>query len=323
MPRVTDPPPPDIAAELAELQRVLDENIPAKALDRNLLIATWNIRGFGNLTEKWVSGPNDSPKRDLHAVRCIAEIISRFDVIAIQEVKGNLKALRSTLSALGPDWGLILTDVTKGSLGNQERKAFLFDTRKVTLSGLACELVIPEEQIAASDPDTLTRQFARTPYAVGFRTLGTTFTLVSLHIIWGDSEAERVRELRAIAQWLEDWSRDRHAWDRNLIALGDFNISDEDSQSYRAFTSTGLRIPDDLRGVRRSIFGQASEAKFYDQIAWFGDEAGQRRLALEYVRGGNFDFVGVTLQSRNLSKNSLSWLMSDHLPLWVEFSVRE
>ena len=87
MPKITDPPPLEIAGELAELRAALDKDIPAKALDHNLLIATWNIRAFGNLTEKWRSGENDSPKRDLHALRCIAEIVSRFDVIALQELE--------------------------------------------------------------------------------------------------------------------------------------------------------------------------------------------------------------------------------------------
>lgn len=62
MPKITDSPPSEVAAELAELRAVLDNTIPAKVLDRNLLIATWNIRAFGDLTEKWEAGPNDSPK---------------------------------------------------------------------------------------------------------------------------------------------------------------------------------------------------------------------------------------------------------------------
>jgi len=163
MPTITDSPPPQIALELAELRSALDAAIPTKALDRNLLIATWNIRALGDLTEKWKSDPGDSPQRDLHALRCIAEIISRFDVIALQEVRANLKALRHTLKLLGSNWGLILTDVTRGSPGNGERMAFLFDTRKVRLSGLASELVVPQEQLDSIAPDALEKQFARTP----------------------------------------------------------------------------------------------------------------------------------------------------------------
>ena len=77
--------------------------VPTKALDRNLLIASWNIRAFGDLTEKWASTENDSPKRDLHSLLCIAEIVSGFDVIAIQEARDNLKALRHLIHALGPN----------------------------------------------------------------------------------------------------------------------------------------------------------------------------------------------------------------------------
>ncbi|HZA24386.1 MAG TPA: endonuclease, partial [Dehalococcoidia bacterium] len=86
MPAITDIPPPDILAELGTLRQALDQAVPAKVLDCNLLIATWNIRAFGDLTEKWVAGDNDNPKRDLHSLICIAEIVSRFDVIALQEV---------------------------------------------------------------------------------------------------------------------------------------------------------------------------------------------------------------------------------------------
>ena len=104
MPQITDAPPPHIQAELQALQTALDQHIPPKALDRNLLLATWNLRAFGGLTEKWDAGQNDSPKRDLHALRCIAEIVSRFDVVAVQEVRSKLKALRHLLKVLGPNW---------------------------------------------------------------------------------------------------------------------------------------------------------------------------------------------------------------------------
>src|SRR5829696_10259252 len=97
---VTDQPPAEVLADLALLRSALDEEVPAKALDRNLLIATWNIRAFGGLTEKWESAEEDSPKRDLHSLLCIAEIVSRFDVIAEQEAKDNLKALRHMLKML-------------------------------------------------------------------------------------------------------------------------------------------------------------------------------------------------------------------------------
>ena len=93
------------------------------------------------------AGAGDKPQRDLHAVRAIAAILRRFDVVAVQEAKANLRALRAALKALGPEWSLMLTDVTKGDPGNDERIGFLFDTRKISLSGLACELVVPQKQL--------------------------------------------------------------------------------------------------------------------------------------------------------------------------------
>ncbi|MCA9976427.1 MAG: endonuclease/exonuclease/phosphatase family protein [Anaerolineales bacterium] len=323
MPRITDAPPDEIIAELTQLRAALDRDIPAKALDRNLLIATWNIRAFGDLTEKWQSEPDDTPKRDLHALRCIAEIISRFDVIAIQEVRANIKSLRHMLKYLGKNWGLILTDVTKGSPGNGERLAFVFDRRRVNLSGLASELVVPLEQLNQIGPDALDKQFARTPYAVSFLSEGKTFILVTLHVLYGKQAKERVPELKAIAEWLADWAKDINNWDHNLIALGDFNIDRQGDALYDAFVSTGLFIPDDMHHVPRTIFSDAEKPKFYDQIAWFTEEGGVPALSLKYIRGGGFDFTQTALKTLNLTDVQLSWRISDHYPLWVEFAIRE
>ena len=326
MPDATDQPPEEILADLARLRSALDEDVSAKALDRNLLIATWNIRAFGDLTEKWESTEEDTPKRDLHSLQCIAEIVSRFDVIAVQEVKGNLKALRHMLKVLGPNWGLSLTDVTEGAPGNDERMAFLFDTRRVQLSGLACEIVVPQEQLESIGQGALKRQFARTPYAVSFRSGSKTFILVTLHVLYGESEEERVPELKAIAEWLAGWARDVNGWDHNLIVLGDFNIDRRGDALHDAFVSTGLDIPEDLQDVPRTIFADLEKPelnKFYDQIAWFTGRNGLPAISLRYSRGGFFDFTESALTARDLTKAQLSWRISDHYPLWAEFSARD
>src|SRR5918998_1149598 len=323
---VATQPPEEVAVDLARLRSTLDEDLPAKALDRNLLIATWNVRAFGDLTEKWISSEEDTPKRDLHSLLCIAEIVSRFDVVAVQEARDNLKALRHMLRLLGPNWGLSLTDVTKGDPGNGERMAFLFDARRVLLSGLACELVVPKEQLDRIGPDALDRQFARTPYAVSFRSEGKTFILVTLHVLYGEDPEERVPELKAIAEWLAEWARDVNGWDHNVIALGDFNIDRRGDALHDAFVSSGLDIPADLQEVPRTIFSDPEKPhlnKFYDQIAWFAGRNDLPALSLRYSRGGFFDFTEAALRSRELTKTQLSWRISDHYPLWAEFSTRD
>ena len=118
MAEITETPSQNILDELALLRVQLDQEVPPKVLDKNLLIATWNIRAFGNLTKKWDSEGDDSPRRDFRALLEITEIVSRFHVVAIQEVRENIRALRYLLKLLGPHWGVILTDVTKGSQGN-------------------------------------------------------------------------------------------------------------------------------------------------------------------------------------------------------------
>src|SRR5690606_37301791 len=115
-------------------------------------------------------------------------------------------------------------DVTKGDSGNGERMAFLFDRRRVQLSGLAGELVIPNEWTKTASQSALNEQFVRTPYAVSFCSNDQTFILVTLHILYGKKSSDRIKELKGIAEWLSDWASDINAYHQNLIALGDFNI---------------------------------------------------------------------------------------------------
>ena len=302
-----------VQKELAVLRKDLDETIPAKKLDQNVLICTWNIRAFGGLTEQW-DAENRSPKRDLHSLLCIVEVLKRFDIVAVQEVTGDFKALRHALKLLGPHWSFLMTDVTKGSRGNGERLAFLFDTRKVSLSGLACEIVIPDDVLnsnKALNNDSLKRQFARTPYAVSFLVGGRTFVLLTLHVLFGTT-AERIPELRAIADWIRDWADELHEWKHSLITLGDFNIVKAGDPTYEAFISRGLHVPADLQDIDRTVFKKSYT--FYDQIAWFEDE-----LSMTYERGGVYDFRDTMLISRNYTESELSWRISDHFPLWAEF----
>ena len=321
MPSITDRPPADVVADLARLSDALDHSgIPVKRLDRNLLIATWNIRYFGGLTEEWRAGEDDSPKRDLFSLMCIGEIISRFDVIALQEVKRETTALRMMLEWLNRDgdyWDLLVTDVTRGDPGNDERLAFVFDKRRVRPTGLAGELVMPE--LAGLDSDEVAKQFARTPYAAGFAAGKEAFILTTLHVIWGNSPDARTDELRQIALWLKEWANDPHVWDTDIIALGDFNIDRRDDPRYQAFTASGLVVPPELHAVRRTLWGSDTR-NHYDQIAWFTDDDNAPRLSMSYSgKAGNFDFEPHVWA--NLGKGDTSWRISDHYPLWAEFTT--
>ena len=319
---ITDAPPAAVQTELDALSNMLDGDIPKKRRD-NLLIATWNIRAFGGLTRKWAAASSDSPKRDLHALRIISEIVSRFDVVAIQEAKSDLTAVREMIRALGPaGWGMVITDVTWSNKGNDERLAFVYDRRRLEQDGLAAEIVVPTDgKRTESIPlATIEEQFARTPYAVGFKSKQASFVLVTLHILFGDAAADRVPEVESIAEMLSIWAKrkPKNVWDFDFIALGDFNINDRSGTLFKAFTKTGLKPAEDLKDAPRTIF-KSSKNKYYDQIAWFHDSRGKSSLTFSASRGGHIDFKSVVYPG--MSSSSLSWRVSDHYPLWVEFDT--
>jgi endonuclease/exonuclease/phosphatase family metal-dependent hydrolase len=235
--------PVDITPLFSPIQNKLDKEIPKKR-DENLLIATWNIKAFGNITrkgkmKKWESDNNDSPKRDVLSIAYITEIISRFDVIAVQEVKTSLSALRYVLKLLGDDWGFILTDSNLGKGGNSERLAYIFNGKRVKISGLAGEITIPPKK--DENGDFISQlQFIRTPYAVSFQSIKgkKTFILLTVHIDYTNRK-NRTQEIINLADWVNEWSLELAQWNHSLILLGDFNIeSTNNEKNYKALTNT-------------------------------------------------------------------------------------
>ena len=323
MPVITaiDNPPASLTAGLAPLRAGLDADLPARIAD-TVLIGTWNIRDFAGLTPAWQTGARDSPKRNLTDVCAIAEIVSRFDVVAIQEVRSDLTGLRTLMRRLGPDWGFLITDVTAGKGGNDERLTYVFDRRTLRASGLVGELVIDEATFGdAATP--LRHQFARTPYLVSFASpdASIAFTLITLHIDYGKKPADRTPEITTFANRLKQDAADPDEFSRNLIALGDFNIDRWNDPNGQAFVSAGLTPPDELLQQPRSIFDNGKTRHYFDQIAWFtsGD---QEELTLRYTkRAGSVEWTKYLLT--DLSTTAKSWRISDHYPLWAQFARPE
>ena len=166
---------------------------------------------------------------------------------------------------------------------------------------------------------TIRDEFVRSPYAVSFRSGDKTFILVTVHIIYGKKSKDRIKEIHGIARWLNDWASDINAYDQNLIVLGDFNIDARGDILDQTFLSEGLYVPEELQTLSRSIF---DETKYYDQIAWFNSPDKNRpKLSLEFMGAGNYDFVQTALKNRDLTKQKLSFMISDHYPLWANFRI--
>jgi endonuclease/exonuclease/phosphatase family metal-dependent hydrolase len=263
--------------------------VPNKNATDTLLLATWNLKEFEG-------GKND--KRTAESYWYIAEIISHFDLVAVQEVGAHLGALNKLRARLGGTWNYVVSDVTEGSAGNQERLAFLFDRRKIRFSGVAGEIVIPPIEDKKGKTIAPTNQLARTPTIVGFEAGWFRFMLSTVHIIWGRAVAEhpdRVAEIRALAEFLKERSEDSTAWSRNLILLGDFNIFDTDpaNAAFNAITQNGFQIPQALQNIPPSNVGK--KRRFYDQIAL---KVRQNNLT-PTGRGGVFDYFDLIYRNED------------------------
>jgi hypothetical protein len=144
------------AEGLVRLKDAFDkEKLPRRTADHTLMLATWNIREF------------DSAKygrRDREPIFYAAEIISHFDLVAVQEVHADLTALNTLMKYLGNWWKYVLTDVTEGTMGNRERMAFVYDSRKINFGGLASEVVIPPVRRKGQKTLEPAEQLARTPF---------------------------------------------------------------------------------------------------------------------------------------------------------------
>ena len=140
------------AQKLKALRAAFKAHVDAAALPQDaappsdsssyVRIATWNLREF------------DAPSyglRSQEAKAYIAEILSHFDLIALQEIRRDLGALNDVKNLLGPNWDYIATDVTEGTSGNYERMAFLFNRDKVWFRRVAGELTLPNGQ-KVTDP---------------------------------------------------------------------------------------------------------------------------------------------------------------------------
>ena len=96
-------------------------------------LASWNLREFD-------SGKYGGRTDD--AMLFIAEIMARFDIIAVQEVNKDLAALDDLLRLLGPGWTYIATDQAPASRGADERFAFVYNETKVWSRKIAGEVTL-------------------------------------------------------------------------------------------------------------------------------------------------------------------------------------
>jgi endonuclease/exonuclease/phosphatase family metal-dependent hydrolase len=289
-----------LANSLKVLQdRIRKSDIASSKIDESVNIATWNIREFGRKS------------RSDAAIHYIAEILGQFDLIGIVELRDDLTDLGRVLRIMGPDWNAVYSDAISDPGGNHERIAFVFDQRAVRFNGLAAEANAPRKKKGVEYlPDT---SWWRSPYMASFRSGNFDFVVLSAHVRWSRSEADREVELQMLANWAEAKRRDEHHEDKDLILMGDFNIPSLTDPLFNIITKRGLRIPDALVG--KSFGTDLAKEKRYDQILHYPI------YPMNFTNaGGVLDFYDGDSGPLfpGMSKRDFTYEISDHLPLWIQ-----
>jgi hypothetical protein len=122
---------------IKRLRTALSGHFPAGS-DRmtTVRIGTWNLRELG--------GSKHGGRDTYEPLYYMAEIISNFDIVALQEVRSDMSEFRELERILGPEWDYLATDVTDGAAGNGERMIFLFNTSRAKFRNIAGELTLPD-----------------------------------------------------------------------------------------------------------------------------------------------------------------------------------
>ncbi len=248
-------------------------------------VASWNIKRLGH---------GDS--KDYAA---LAEVGSRFDLIAAQEVmteEGAERMLAALEARTGTDWELMLSDaIGRGSY--KEMYGFFWRTDEVEW--------VDGAVVYIDDRDV----FAREPFSARFRAIEDDyiFVLGSVHIIYGDSVAEREAEVTALRSY-RDWLDANFAGSDVYIA-GDFNLPPDNP----AWAGMGaLAAPLIASGATTLSETDGRFANLYDNI-WA--PAGG---TLPIASAGILNFANETLGITHAVARDT---VSDHAPVWMQINA--
>lgn len=256
-------------------------------------IASYNIRDFG-------------PKKlgDERIVKTLAEIIRKFDVVAIQEIstqnERHMEDFVRIINSTGRKYDYYVGP-RLGNTNQKEQYAFVFDTAKIMLDRSSVYTVGDPDNLLHREP--LVATFATTiqPSSDAF-----TFTLVNVHT--DPTAGVLPLELEALAEVYRVVRRAGGNED-DVIMLGDFNASDQKM----AQTRLG-KIPDlkPLLGGS-SVFTNSRQNQLYDNLLIHSPST------TEYMgRSGVYNIA----EALQLQLNQAE-MLSDHYPIWAEFSAYE
>ncbi len=308
-----------VANEVAALRAHRQaRGIPAKSAT-SLLVATWNIANLG------------TQDREPRHYALIAEMLSWFDLIAVQEVKDELGGLEAIVNTLGAPYRMVFTDTA----GNNERLAYIFDGNKVRTLDLVGELALSPKDLKYIKLPGVTRAFDgfdRNPFLQSFQAGTFQFVLTNVHLFFGSDAEEDIQrrqlETFALARWAKRQTTSKVAYEDDVILLGDFNLPkmEDGDPIYSILMKNGLRLTEHSTEIGTTLKSATSsslrEVNHYDQIAFFP------KLGSHYTNAtGVFDFDSAIFkklwdtESHARFNQYLRYYISDHRPLWAKFKI--
>ena len=251
-------------------------------------IASFNIQVFG-----------DAKASKPYLMATLAAIIHNFHLVAIQEIRTQDdyfldNFLRNYVNQNGRAFDRVVGP-RLGRSSSTEQYAFLYDTAAIEVNRYSVYTV--------NDPDDLLH---REPLVAMFRVRGPppqqafTFVLANIHTDPDETDTE----VDTLAQVYQVVRRSSGGED-DIILLGDLNVDD------RHLGALGLL--DGVRPVVRSVFTNTRQDALYDNIVFH-----QPSTAEFTGRWGVFNFQ----QAFKLTAEQ-ALQVSDHLPIWAEFSAYE
>ena len=228
----------------------------------------------------------------------LAEVVRRFDVVAIQEVRAKtddvLPRFIDLINATGRHYDFVIGP-RLGRTNSKEQYAIIFDTASIEVDRGGIYTV--------QDPDDLLH---REPLVASFRVRGPpaeqafTFSLVDIHT----DPDETKQELDALGDVFRAVQRDGSGED-DVIVLGDLNVDDR----HLGRLGEVSNIMWVISGVPTNTRGN----KQYDNLL--------------FVQGATNEFTGRAgvldlIREFNLTTDE-ALEVSDHMPIWAEFSLNE
>tara|TARA_R110002073_G_scaffold9878_7_gene48996 strand:+ start:19508 stop:20650 length:1143 start_codon:yes stop_codon:yes gene_type:complete len=265
-------------------------------------LATFNIQMFGDKksSTRVVEG--------VDVMGTLAQIVSHFDLVAIQEVRGGNSVPVERLVALINSSGARYTATVSPPIGRTSQTecyAYVWDQTRI-------QMIRDSDYVVQDNADRMHRE----PMVASFQAITVprdgrkpfSFTMINAHTdpdeVTPNATSNEINVLDDVFVRVRQFEYDRMG-EEDCILLGDLNVDADHLQELAMIPNVFSIAGNTLTNTRHS--------KTYDHILI------DREMTREYTgRFGVIDFqkdLGLTEEQ--------ALLVSDHMPLWAEFSAYE